>query len=253
MLQEFLTASAYSTFLIFCRIGTAFMLLPGIGEAFIMARARLLVALAFSVMLAPLYAHLIPAVPGSPLLTTVHIISEVLIGALIGGLSRIMIGAMHTAGIIIASQSSLASAMMFDINQETQGAVIGNFMSVLGVTLLFATDMHHLMFKGIADSYSLFPPGTFPPVQDFANLATQMVGRAFTIALQISAPVIVVTMLLYLAAGVMARLMPSMQVFFVLVPVQIVISFFILAVTLSGSMLWYLRFYSDTLGGFIAP
>lgn len=253
MLEQFLVTELFAFLLVFTRLGAAIMLLPGIGETYVSPRVRLLLALMVGLVITPIAQPLMPPMPGSPLGLTVLLGAEVIIGAFLGMLSRILISAMHTAGMIIAFQSGLAAAMMFDINAGTQGSPFGNLLSIGAVTMLFALDLHHVMLMGVADSYTLFAPGTYPPVGDFAQMATQIISAVFAIAFAFAAPHIVVGLLVYLAGGLMSRLMPAMQVFFVIMPAQILASIFILIVTVSSGMLMYMTFFENMLTGFLKP
>ena len=253
MLEQFLVGELFTFLLIFCRIGAGAMVLPGFGELYVSPRVRLLFALAVSAVMMPVMTPHMPPPPGSPLALAVMIAAEILTGVMIGVVSRILISAMHTAGMIIAYQSSLASAMIFDITQAGQTSVIGNFLSFSALVFLFSANIHHVMFMGLFDSYSLFAPGVFLPVEDSANYIAQLISRVFLIAVQMAAPLIAVGLALYMGAGVLARLMPNMQVFFVIIPAQILLSFFILMVVISGMMLWYLRMLEEIMGGFLLP
>lgn len=251
LLEHFVVGQLFAFLLAFCRMGSAIMVIPGIGEAYVSPRSRLLFALAVSLVIAPIVQSTMPEIPGSPFGLGVLLSAEIMIGIFMGLLSRLLINAMHTAGMIIAFQSGLAAAMMFDINAGSQGSPFGNLLSLTAVMLLFALDLHHVMLMGIADSYTLFIPGTFPPVEDFARMAASIVNAAFAIALAFAAPHIVVGLLIYLGAGILSRLMPAMHVFFVIIPLQILISVFILMVTVSTGMLMYMSFFEDTLVGFL--
>lgn len=253
MLEQFLVTELFAFLLVFTRLGAAIMLLPGIGEAYVSPRVRLILALMVGLVITPVAQPLMPPIPGSPLGLTVLLGAEITIGVFLGMLSRILISAMHTAGMIIAFQSGLAAAMMFDINAGTQGSPFGNLLSIGAVTMLFALDLHHLMLTGVADSYTLFAPGTYPPVGDFAQMAAQIISSVFSIALAFAAPHIVVGLLVYLAGGLMSRLMPAMQVFFVIMPAQILASIFILMVTVSSAMLMYMSYFENMLTGFLKP
>lgn len=237
-------------FLLFCRMGSAIMLLPGIGEVFVPIPVRLVLALFISlVMYMPLHPHL-PAVPDNPWQLTALITAEVLVGLFIGAMTRLLMGVMHMTGMFIALQSSLASAVFFDPSQGSQGTVVGTFLTMTALTLLFASDTHHLILMGIMQSYQKFPVGLFPQVEDFSNFAARLLTDGFLTALMIAGPVLVVTFFMYLAAGIMSRLMPTMQIFFVIMPIQILVSFFIMMLTLSAGMLWYLRYFQDVLKSF---
>jgi len=99
----------------------------------------------------------------------------------------------------------------------------------------------------------LFLPGQMPLMGDIAQHATQTVSGIFQMAMQMAAPNIAVGLMLYLGAGILARLMPNMQIFFILMAPQLLISFFILMVSFSAIMLWYLDYFRTTLTGFLAP
>jgi flagellar biosynthetic protein FliR len=253
MLNHLLITELFAFLLVFCRLGSAIMLLPGFGEAYVTARIRLLLAVMFSIILAPTL-HTLPAVPATVPGLAYVVTAEIAIGVFIGGLSRMLIATMNIAGSIIAFQSSLSSALTANIaGFQGQDTSLGNLLSMSAVVLLFALDLHHLMLRGIADSYSLFAPGQFPLVSDFADHAAHMMSSIFTMALKLSAPNIVVGLMLYLGAGILTRLMPNMQIFFILMAPQLLLSFFMLMVTFASIEMWYMDYFRETLAGFLAP
>ncbi len=253
MLDQFLISELFAFLLIFSRLGSALMLLPGFGEAYVTPRTRLFLALLFSLVLVPVVNNL-PPVPVTVVGLVTLILSEILVGLFMGALARFLIAAMHMAGTIISYQSSLASALIPSFtNFQGQDTSIGNFMTVTAVVLIFATDLHHLMLQGLADSYTLFIPGAFPMAADFADHAARMLSDAFLMAMKLAAPSIVVGIILYLGSGIIARLMPNIQVFFIMLPPNIYISFCILLVTFSAIMLWYLDYLRANLSGFLYP
>ncbi len=252
MLSEFLVSELFAFMLVFCRLGTALMVMPGFSEIYVSVRIRLLLALTFSLVLTPTLQAL-PPLPSEIFGLTTLIIAEILTGFLIGTITRMMIAAIHMAGMIIAYQSSLASALIPDVTQSQggQGSVLGNMLAMSALVIIFASDTHHLMLRGIADSYSLFLPGKMPMVEDFANQASRLMSGAFAMAMKLSAPHLVVGMVMYLGAGVIARLMPNMQVFFIMIAPQLLISFFIFMIVISSMLMWYLDYFRETLGGFL--
>lgn len=251
MLEVFVVGQIYAFLLIFARIGAGVMVLPGIGESYVSPRSRLLFALMASLVLTPVFQDNFSEVPGSPLTLFVVIITEIVTGLFMGLMSRIMIATMHVAGMIISYQSSLALATIFDNTQGGQTSVIGNYLTLTSVVLFFTLDLHHLMLQGLADSYTLIPPGQFLPFEDFSNHIAGLVQRIFTMGVQIAAPHIVIGLLFYTGAGVLSRLVPSMQVFFVMMPLQILFSFFLLAAIFTDIMFDYTRFVETELIGFL--
>lgn len=253
MLDKFLITEIFAFLMVFARLGACIMFMPGIGESYVTPRARLIFALTVSLVITPIAQPLIPPIPGAPLAVMVLLFAEISVGLFLGLLARIMVSAMHTAGMIIAMQSGLAAAQMFDMSQGTQGSPFGSFLTLSAMLIMFSLNLHHVILIGVADSYTLFVPGHYPPVGDFMRLAADILSHAFLIAFIFAAPHIVVGLLTYLASGVMGRLMPQMQVFFVIMPAQILISFIILAITLSAGMYMYMGFMEETLTSFFAP
>jgi flagellar biosynthetic protein FliR len=250
-LEQFIVPQIFTWLLIFTRVGSGIMMFPGFAESYVTMRARLLLALAIAVLLTPVLQDFMPPVPGSPLTLTILMLGESMIGLMIGLVARFLISVMHIAGTVIATQSSLAMATQFDPTQATQGTLIGNFLSVTAVVVLFAVDLHLVMLRGLTDSYTLFMPGDFPPLEDFLSYITMLLSKAFEIAFQISAPVVVIGLMLYYGAGVLSRLMPSMQVFFIIMPVQIVLSLFILMVVFTSLMINFTELFAQVFSGFL--
>lgn len=251
-LSHFLTSNVFAFLLIFCRVGSALMLLPGFGEAYVAVRARLFLALAFSLVLVPVIS--LPPMPASVGGTFIIIFGEILVGLMLGGIGRMMISGVHMAGGVIAYQSSLASALTSNIaGFSGQDTSVGNLLSMSTIVLIFVTDLHHVMLRGLMDSYQVFLPGHMPMMEDIATHATDTMTRSFRIAMQMASPHLVVGMLLYLAAGILARLMPNLQIFFIMMAPQLLISFFILMITFSAIMLWYLDFLKEAFMRFAAP
>jgi flagellar biosynthetic protein FliR len=247
MIETFLISQVFALFLIFCRIGSAIMILPVFGEAYIPPLVRLTLAFMVSLLLVPLLGSVIPPLPASPLSLALIVASEITTGIFIGAVCNILISATHIAGMIFSFQSGMSSAVIYDVTQSSQGSLIGNLMGLLTITLLFTTGLHHLMLRGITESYAVFIPGHWPPLHDFVETAVRIISDTFIIAVQVSTPLLVIGTLLFLGAGILSRLMPTMQVFFVITPPQLLICIFILTTTFSAIMLWYMEFYREKL------
>ena len=240
MLSQLVPADLFSLLLVFARIGSAIMLLPGFGEVYVSGRIRLIIGLALAVVITPVVGTGLPGLPAGPLELFVLIGGEILIGLFLGALARLLISALHVAGVIVGYQSSLANAMLFDPSTAQQGSLIGTFLTVLGIFLIFIANLHHVMLLALIDSYTLFTPGAPLPVGDFAEMASRLVAQSFTLALKISAPVVVIGLIFYLGLGLLARLMPQVQVFFIAIPLQTALGFFLLALTMTAGMTLFL-------------
>jgi flagellar biosynthetic protein FliR len=239
---SYLPALGATFLLVFARTGTMVMLLPGLGEQNISARLRLTIALILTAVLLPLHRadYHIDAGAFGPAI--VMLIEEIIVGAVLGLTARLTISALEVAGSVIAQQLGLGFVTSVDPTQGEQGVILGNFLTLLGVTLFFATDMHYLIIAALNDSYTLFSPGEVPATGDVAALVTRTVSGAFRIGIELSSPFLVFGLLFNLGLGVLSRLMPQMQVFFVALPASIMFGllFFVLMLgTMMGLFLDY--------------
>ncbi len=237
--------------LVFARTGSMIMLLPAIGDAGIPSRVRLALALAVSFAMTPVVAHAYPQnVPQSAMAFGMMLMQEVIAGLLIGTMSRIIMSALSVAGAVISMQTGLSYAQSIDPSMGEQAAIMGNFLSMLGAVLIFATDLHHLAIGAIQGSYTLIPPGAALPTGDMAELAIRLVTGAFGLGLQLAAPFIVFAFAVNAATGVLARMMPQLQVFFVAMPINVLVGFMLMALLIGSMMTVFLNFYATQMANF---
>jgi flagellar biosynthesis protein FliR len=238
-----LPALAAAFMLVFARIGAMVMLLPGLGESNIPVRIKLAIAVLLTLIILPLHraAYQIDMQSMAPLV--VLMVHEIIIGVVLGATARVTLAALQVAGSIIAQQMGLGFVTAVDPTQGQQGLLVGNFLTLLGITLMFATDTHHLVIAALNDSYAIFSPGQMMPSGDLAALATRAFAAAFKIGMQLSAPFLVFGLVFNIGLGVLARLMPQMQVYFVGVPLAIVAGFLILGVVITALMGTFLDYF----------
>jgi flagellar biosynthetic protein FliR len=249
---SFLPALGATFLLVFARAVTMIMLLPGIGEQGISPRMRLTIALILAAVLVPLHRNSYHFDAGALGPAIVMVVEEILIGGVLGLTARLTISALEVAGSVIAQQLGLGFVTAVDPSQGEQGMILSNFLTMLAITLFFATDMHHLVLAALNDSYTLFEPGEVPSTGDVAALVTKTVSGAFRIGVQLSAPFLVFGLIFNLGLGVLSRLMPAMQVYFLALPLSILIGFLFLVLVL-GSMMGMFLDYAGGVLHEIAP
>lgn len=243
-------ASAY--LITFARVGTLIMLMPGIGEQTVSPRLRLAFAVLTALVLFPTVRPLLGGTEGlaGPRLIGL-LFGETIVGLVLGLTVRMVLAALQTAGVIISAQLGLSYAMTVDPSQGGQQVAIGNFLSLLGITLIFAADLHHLAIEGLARSYVVLPPDGVPAFSDALMLATRALARGFTLAVQISGPFIAFGILFNLGLGVLSRLMPQLQVFFLAVPASVLAGMVILMGALGVMMGVFLDDMGRYLGAYV--
>jgi flagellar biosynthetic protein FliR len=244
---SFLPAFGATFMLMFARIGTMVMLLPGLGELSVPARVRLTLALVLTMVLFPLHrgAFTVDLKAFGPVVTLLG--QELFIGAVLGLTARLTISALQTAGTVIASQLGLGFVTTVDPTQGQQGVLVGNFLTILGITLIFATNLHHVVIAALHDSYALFRPGEVPLTGDVAALMTKSTAAAFRVGVQLAGPFLVFGLLFNLGLGVLSRLMPQMQVYFIGMPLLILLGFAALLMVIGAMMGTFLGYLEGVL------
>ncbi|GEO80295.1 flagellar biosynthetic protein FliR [Pararhodospirillum oryzae] len=221
MLETLLALNAFHLLLVFTRLGTAFMLFPGFSAVFVSANIRLILAVALSVVCLPAVQGTLPSMPGSIPALVLLLAAEAGIGAFLGLMAQFLLVSVSLAGTVIGFSTGLMMAQAFDPVNAQQSAIVSGFLSQAALVLLMVMGLHHLMIEAVVGSYQVFLPGSFPDTGDTLRLFTQMLTGAFRIGWQIAAPFIVYSILFNTTLGILARLMPQLNVLFIAMPLQI--------------------------------
>ena len=250
---DFLPQTAFAFLLIFARVGSMSMSLPGFGDRAVPPRIRLVLALALTLILYPGVQQSLPAFPATFAGIITALIGELLIGLGIGLSVRLIVSGILVAGSMISVQTGLAMAQTVDPSQGTMGTLFGTFLSVLSITMIFTMDLHHVLLGAMHDSYGLFPPGELLPSAgaDFAKLALAKISNAFRLAVQLAAPFLIFGLIFYLGVGVLSRLIPQVQIFFVVMPANIMLGFALFMLLLSTITLWYMDYFGQAIQSYL--
>jgi flagellar biosynthetic protein FliR len=229
-----LQASAF--LILFARVGAVLMLLPLFSEEAVPGRIRLLVSFAMSLglwgMLGP---TVLPAASDGDALAGV-LVTEMAIGLALGMIVRLMFQAAVMAASIASMQIGLSSALMFDPSLGGQMPVLAKLVVLTATLVCLAFGLHHLWIGAIIRSYDLFPVGLVPSAGDFAALAVVTLGKAMGLAVSMAAPLLVYGIVFNVALGFSARLAPTIQVFFIAQPLNLLLGISLFAVVM-GAMI----------------
>lgn len=248
---EMLPQTGFAFMLVFSRLGSMIMLLPALGEVSIPVRIRLILALVICAVMMPLVLDAYGAVPPTVSGLAFAVGHEIVIGLFVGMAARLVMSALHVAGNVIALQTGLAFAQNVDPTQGSQGVIISTYLSMVAVTLIFVTDLDHFMIAAMRDSYLIFKPGEIFPVGDFLEVAVKGISAAFKLGLQLSAPFLVFGLVFNLGLGILSRLMPQIQIFFIAMPANIGLGFALLFLLLGAMMMWFLEGLEQTMAMFV--
>ncbi len=247
MLAELLSGQVFAFALIFVRIGAALMYLPAYSEPYVPIRVRLIFALLLTMIVLPVIGPKLPEMPESPLMLGLLILGESIIGLFFGLLARAILSALAIAGTVMATMSALANALTNDLTAAQQGSIVASLLSTLGLLLIVLTDLHHMLLRGMVNSYELFTPGQPLPMGSFAEMMAMMVSKAFIVGFQMATPFVALAIVFYFGLGLISRLMPTMQVFFIGLPLKITLALTLLFLTLPMIMHWFLKSFEESI------
>lgn len=229
----------FPLFLVFARMGAAMMVFPALSDMAIPVRFRLLMAVAVSVVLFPLLQPGLPAMPTQTGAMLALVFGEIFIGILMALGARLFIAAFAVAGEIIAFMAGFQSATLFDPQSASNTVAPTLFLTLTAGAMLLALNLHHDLIRAVAASYVAFPAGVWPEIEDVNMAVIEIVAQLFLLGVQLAAPIILVGLLANALFGVLGRLIPQLQVFYVSIPISITLSLLVLAAGLSAMMeLW---------------
>ncbi len=237
--------------LIFLRLASIVMLLPGIGDQAVPPRVRLGFAFLLALVVAPVVRGTLPAMPASMSALTGQVLHEVLIGLMLGTLMRALLFTLVTTGEILSLQTTLSFSQTANPAQAQPSTSLGTFMAMLGLVLIYATNLHHLFIRGMVDSFQVFPATKPVMLGDALTLMVRTTTQAMTLALQMAAPVIVFSTVFNIAVGFVGRMMPAFPVFFAATPLSVLLGLSLMALGLGASGMVFIDHYQDMLAVFI--
>lgn len=217
-LESFLTGEIYRYFFVFMRLGMAFLLFPAIGEQVFPRQVRLVTSLAVTLVITPVIPGLPESPPSDAFILGQHLAHELMAGAFLGVSARLFHAAMATAGQMIGRAIVLANIFTLPFNDNGAGSIVAAFLSLTGIALIFAMNIHHLMIGALVRSYDLIPALGALDTRVIALIIARLNDASFRLASELAAPFLVLNFVFYLGLGLINRMMQQMPVFFVALP-----------------------------------
>ena len=246
-MTELFSINVYNYLMVFLRLGTVFMLMPGFSASYVNMQVRLVLALAVTLVVLPMAGPMLPPEPEEFSLFVQYMLNEITVGVFLGVIMQVLFFALNLAGSIASQAIGYSNAQMFDPTFQAQTMLIETFLSIIAVTFVFACDIHHLMIEAIIDSYHLFAAGQPMPWEDFAAHLAQTVSKSFGFGFKIGSPFIAFTIVFYSGMGLVSRLMPQLNIFFLSLPLQIYLGVGLLFLTAPVIIAVFFRYFDDGL------
>lgn len=211
------------------RIGAIMAVLPAFGDQPVPTRVRLVLAILFSLIVAPAIGEEMPAIPAELRQAIVLLAPEVATGLFFGLMIRLYVLALQIAGSIAAQASSLTQIFGGTAVVDPQPA-IGHMLVVAGTALVVLLGLHVHAARYMIESYSMVPFGVPISPRTVAEAGLSKVSEMFALGFTLAAPFLIASLLYNVVLGVINRAMPLLMVSFVGAP----------ALTAGGLFLFFL-------------
>jgi len=197
------------------------------------APMRVRAALVFFITLAmlPILGTTSPvaAATTNPLVLAGMLAFETLIGFTIGLVAQLIFGAVQMAGQLAGIQMGIGLANLIDPQSQEHITSLAQWQNLLALLVFLSVDGHHILIRAVADSFRVLPLGGGLPSAPGFGLVIGLAGGLFVVALKVAAPVLVLLLLVNAAMGVLAKLIPQLNVFIVGIPLNVAAGLFVVA------------------------
>jgi flagellar biosynthetic protein FliR len=220
-------------FVLFCRIGSCLMLMPGFSSPRVPVRVRLFLAISITLALASLLLDKVneQTIHSSPFMVLQLAGSEIVIGVLIGLMGRAFFAALETLTNVIAMTIGIANPLGVSIEEAEPLPAIASLITMAATTLLFLTDLHWEVLRGLVASYTALPVSNGVDVQFNLVQLSASLSKSFFLSLRIASPFIVFSVIVNFAIGILGKLTPQIHGYFILTPAVLLGGLFLLYLT----------------------
>lgn len=216
-------------FCITIRIGTVLLFTPIQAIRQLPIHLRLLLIFIFSFLLLQQIPAVIQPDTNRTLLAGIAEFSN---GLILSSSLYAAFAVFQIAGQIIDNETGLNSLALFNPAEHSQEPLSSHLLSMLAVLFFFGLDGHLWLFKGLAYSFVIIPPGSLTLFAGFTPVIKQF-GLMFSLALMIASPIIIALLVIDLCGAVITRNMPQISTYFITLPIKILLGFIILAMMLN--------------------
>ncbi|MFO0898270.1 MAG: flagellar biosynthetic protein FliR [Pirellulales bacterium] len=214
--QQTLLAQAVLLFtLVLGRVGGLLMTAPMFSSLEIPMQVRALLAVAVSLIVAPLQWSVAPAAPESLVDAALLVAGEMLVGVALGLGVMILLSGMQVAGQVIGQLSGMSLAEVFDPGFNDNAPVFSQFLFHLAVALFVLLGGHRMALVALLDTFQALPPGAATALARspaLTDVFTLTLGQSFALGVRVAAPVMAALLIATIVLGLISRAMPQLNI-----------------------------------------
>jgi len=219
--------------LILARITGTMMTAPILGSNLIPRQIKAGISIILTLILFPVVLKTqVVSLPMDWITWSTEIIRELILGIILGYSVKLLFLGVEFAGQIVGFQMGLGIANVFEAQSQSQVSIISEFKNIMAIMIFLSLNAHHYFLRGLTDSFILVPLFNFSPHLPLIKRLVILMDNIFIISLKIGAPIIAALLLTEIALGIIARIVPQMNVFIVALPLRIGVGLLVMAFSL---------------------
>lgn len=237
------------TFLVFCRVGGCLMMMPGFGSSRVPMQIRVFLAVSITLVLAPI---LVPVVEGDLSKATVPtvvqlILSESLIGIMIGVMARIFFLALQFMGTAASMLMGFSGTPDTAIEESEPAPAMATLFTLTATVMLFVTGLHFEVLKALVASYSVLTVTDMFNAQFALSKITDAASESFILIAQLTSPFLVYALIFNFLVGIMNKMTPLIPVYFISTPFVLAGGLILLYFTFSEALILFFTGFQQFL------
>jgi flagellar biosynthetic protein FliR len=237
LLETFLVNQLGTFVLVLARIGALVMSAPIFGTKAAPMQFRAGLAIALTLIIAPMCSGSIAVDPGQLLIFGKFVLCETLLGLLLGLGVTILLNGVQLTGQLISQLGGTAIADGVDPNLDENAPVYAQMLYFLTLVMFVLLDGHRLMIEAVLDTYAWLPPGKAEIGRSFVTATTTLLSQSFVLGIRAAAPAMAALLLATLVLGLIGRTVPQINVLAVGFNINALLTVGGLALSL-GAMAW---------------
>ncbi len=239
----------YAYIFVFVRMAAMILFNPLFARRNLPNQVRIALILALTIILAPTVDT--SAVVGLPDISTIVLLFwELLVGFTLGFIYQTFYYLLFFVGDVMDMQFGMSMAKVFDPSSNLQMSISGNFLNLMFVLYIFATDSHLVLIHIFSQSFNIVPLGTITLPQNLAGFVVNMFSAVFMLSIRLILPFLVAEFTLEICMGILMKVIPQIHVFVINIQAKMLIGItllFLFAGPVSGFMDNYVRIMLENI------
>jgi flagellar biosynthetic protein FliR len=233
--------------IILLRVSSIIVFAPIFSSSSIPAQVKVAFALIFSVVLYPSANQYIHVTDFSVLNIAVTVIRELILSVALGFCIHFVWAGIELGAQLVGFMMGFSIANVLSPEENLQISILAEFESIMAVLIFLIIDGHHIFIRAMADSFKMVPVGEFVLNQNVFDILMKLTAMMFGVSFKILAPAIIALVVTNVVFGIIARMMPQMNIMIAAFPLSIGIGLFVLGVSFSYSAYVVAKYYNSAL------